>query len=163
MERLLPLLLISLVGATPTASTKPESPVRWAIASGSGRTVVPGQTVVVVLEAEIEKGWYIYSQTQKPGGPHPLRIQLTDAADVSFRGGVRAPRPVTKFDRTFGIETELHFGTPKFIVPIGVPAGSLPGKREFQVAARYQACNNTICLSPRTTKLDLTLNIKDAG
>ena len=161
MKKLLPLLLIPLFGGTVQA---PKNPVRWAIVGGgSVRTVVPEQTVVVVLEAEIEKGWYIYSQTQKPGGPIPLRIQLAEADDVGLRGGIRAPKPITKFDKSFGIETELHFGKPRFIVPLGVPAGSPTGKRDLQVTARYQACNDTICLSPRTEKLDLTLRVKDAG
>ncbi len=161
MRKLLAILLIPLLSG---AIDAPKNPVRWAIVGGGGtRTVLPGQTVVVVLEAEIDKGWYIYSQTQKPGGPNPLRIQLVGAADVGMRGAVRAPKPITKFDKSFGIETELHFGKPKFIVPLGVPAGSLSGKRELQVTARYQACNDTICLSPRTEKLGLTLRVKDAG
>lgn len=161
MRKLLAILLIPLLSGMIEAPKK--SPVRWTIVGGSARTVVPGQTVVVVLEAEIDKGWYIYSQTQKPGGPNPLRIQLVGAADVGMRGAIRAPKPITKFDKTFGIETELHFGKPRFIVPLGVPSGSLTGKREFQVTARYQACNDTICLSPRIQKLDVTLRIKDAG
>lgn len=161
MKKLLPVLLIPLLGASLQV---PKNPVRWSIDGGrSARTVMPGQTVVVVLEADIEKGWYIYSLTQKPGGPNPLRIQLVGAADVGMRGGIRAPTPLVKFDKSFGIETELHYGKPRFIVPLGVPAGSLAGKREFQVTARYQACSDTVCLPPRTEKLGLTLRIKDAS
>jgi hypothetical protein len=161
MKKLLPILLIPLLSGTVQA---PKNPVRWSIdVDRAARTVMPGQTVLVVLEAEIEKGWYIYSLTQKPGGPNPLRIQLVGAADVGMRGGIRAPKPLTKFDKSFGIETELHYGKPRFIVPIGVPAGAITGKREFQVTARYQACSDTICLPPRTEKLGLTLRIKDAG
>lgn len=162
MKKLLPLLLLPLLSGTTEAPKR--NPVRWEIVGGSGaRTVVPGQTVVVVLEAEIEKGWHIYSITQKPGGPNPLRIELVGAADVGLRGGIRAPKPLTRFDKSFGIETELHFGKPRFIVPLGIPAGSLTGKRDLQVTARYQACSDTICLPPRTEKLGLTLRIKDAG
>lgn len=160
MMKLVAILLIPLLSGTVQG---PKNPVRWSIDGDRARTVLPGQTVVVVLEAEIEKGWYIYSLTQKPGGPNALRIQLVEAADVGMRGGIRAPRPITKFDKSFGMETELHYGNPKFIVPIGVPSGSLTGKRELQVSARYQACNDTICLPPRTETLGLTLRIKDAG
>jgi thiol:disulfide interchange protein DsbD len=157
MRYLLPLLIVPLLASS---SAPPLKPVRWTLADGKGpRTVASGRTVDVTLEAEIDKGWYIYSLTQKPGGPFPLRIQLVGAADVGVRGTIRAPKPVTKFDPNFGIETELHRGKPKFTLSVGVPAGSLTGKREVQITARYQACSETLCLPPRTEKLPLTLRI----
>lgn len=161
MKTLLALLLIPLLAAT---SAAPRKPVRWTIVGGGApRTVVSGQTVRIVLEADIDKGWHIYSLTQKPGGPVPLRFQLIGAADVGVRGGIRAPKPVTKFDKNFGIETELHSGKARFSLPLAVPAGSLTGKRDLHVAARYQACSETLCLPARTEKLALTLRIKGAG
>ncbi len=160
MKTLLPLLFIPLLASS---TPPPLKPVRWSLVEGSGpHTIAPGRAVEVTLQADIEKGWHIYSLTQKPGGPIPLRIQLVGAADVAVRGAIKAPRPVTKFDPNFGIETELHRGKPKFTLAVGVPAGSLAGKREVQVAARYQACSATLCLPPRTEKLGLTLRIASA-
>ena len=119
---LIGLLLIPLLGAS---SASPLKPVRWGLVGGSAlRTVASGQTVEVVLQADIAQGWYIYSLTQKAGGPVPLRIQLVGGADVGVRGAVRAPKPVTKFDPNFGIETELHRGKPRFALSLGVPRGS---------------------------------------
>ena len=155
------MLLVPLLVSS--SAPPPLKPVRWTLAGGNGpHTLTAGRTVDVTLEADIDKGWYIYSLTQKPGGPFPLRIQLVGAADVGVRGAIRAPKPVTKFDPNFGIETELHRGRPKFTLAVGVPAGSLTGKREVQVAARYQACSETLCLPPRTEKLGLTLRITSA-
>lgn len=157
MKTLLALLLFAVVGGS---SIPPLKPVRWAVVGGSeSRTVAAGKAVEVILEAEIAKGWYIYSLTQKPGGPIPLRIQLQDGADVGMRGPIRSPRPIVKFDRSFGIETELHRGKPRFAVPLGVPAGSLGGKRDIVLAARYQACSDTLCLPPRTEKVAVSLRI----
>lgn len=157
MRILIPFFLIPVLGFS---NAPPLKPVRWSLVEGGGaRTVAPGRSVEVTLQADIEKGWYIYSLTQKPGGPIALRIQLVDAADVALRGAIRAPKPVTKFDPNFGIETQLHRGKPKFTLAVGVPAGSPTGKRQVQVAARYQACSETLCLPPRTEKLGLTLRI----
>jgi thiol:disulfide interchange protein DsbD len=142
--------------------TAPESPVRWAIVDGAETTVASGQTVNVVVEADIREGWHVYSLTQKPGGPIPLHIELVGAADVSVQGAIRAPTPITKFDRAFGLETEHHVGKARFTVPLAVPAGSLNGKRDLQIAARYQACSDTLCLPPRTEKLSVTLRINPA-
>ena len=156
MRPLLGLLLIPLL----VANAPPLKPVRWVLVGGNGpRAVASGKTVDVVLQAEIADGWYIYSLTQKPGGPIPLRIQLVGAADVGVRGGVKAPKPVTKFDPNFGIETELHRGKPRFVVPLGVPRGSLTGKRDLEVSVRYQACSETLCLPPRTEKVKVSLRI----
>lgn len=160
MKILLALLLFPTVAGT---SAPPLKPVRWTLIGGeSPRTVLAGKSVEVVLTAEIADGWYIYSLTQKPGGPYPLRIQLSGAADVGLRGAIRAPKPTTRFDPNFGIETELHRGKPAFTVSVGVPAGSLTGKRELSVSARYQACSETLCLPPRTERLPLTLRIQRA-
>jgi len=160
MKTLLGILLLPVLTGS---SAPPLKPVRWTLVGGdSPRNVVAGRAVEVVLAAEIADGWYIYSLTQKPGGPYPLRIQLTGAADVGVRGAIKAPKPTTKFDPNFGIETELHRGKPRFTVPVGVPAGSLTGKRELEVAARYQACSATLCLPPRTEKVALTLRIQKA-
>jgi len=166
MKTLLALLLIPLfpAGCAPADDIPPKNPVRWTIVGDSAaRLVASGKAVHVVLEADIAKGWHIYSLTQKPGGPIPLRIQLTGASDVSVRGAIEGPKPVKKFDQNFKLETELYRGKPRFTVPVGVPAGSVTGKRELQVSARYQACSDTLCLPPRTEKLAVTLNIKGAG
>jgi hypothetical protein len=160
MKSLLSLLFVPLLASS---SSPPLKPVRWSLVEGNGpRTIASGRALEVTLQADIEKGWHIYSLTQKPGGPIPLRIQLIGAADVEVRGAIKAPKPVTKFDPNFGIETELHRGKPKFTLAVGVPAGSLTGKREVHVAARYQACSETLCLPPRTEKLGLTLRITSA-
>jgi len=121
--------------------------------------VVSGLTVPVTVRAEIAKGWHIYSLTQKPGGPIPLRIELLGAADVQVRGVIKAPKPQRLFDKNFGIETEFYTGNPRFTIPVGVPGRSLTGLRRFQVAARFQVCSETLCLPPRTDKLDVALRI----
>jgi thiol:disulfide interchange protein DsbD len=113
----------------------------------------------LTLQAEIAKGWHIYSLTQKPGGPIPLRIELAGAADVVVRGIIKAPQPERAFDKNFGMETELYSGSPRFTIPVGVPGRSLTGMRKFQVAARYQVCSETLCLPARTDKVDVSLRI----
>ena len=136
-------------------------PVKWSVIGGSApRQIVSGRTVPLTLEAQIAKGWHIYSLTQKPGGPIPLRIELVGAADVLVRGIIKAPQPERAFDKNFGIDTELYSGNPQFTIPIGVPGRSVTGIRRFQVSARYQVCSESLCLPPRTDKVDVALNIK---
>jgi DsbC/DsbD-like thiol-disulfide interchange protein len=161
---LLPFAATSHNAASPTGTEASVSaslrPVKWKVIGGSApRDIVSGRTVPLTLQADIAKGWHIYSLTQKPGGPIPLRIELLGAADVIVRGIIRAPQPQRAFDKNFGIETELYSGNPRFTIPVGVPGRSLTGLRKFQVAARYQVCSETLCLPPRTDKLDAALRI----
>jgi len=168
MNKLAYALLLPLTAATATSASAPSGaadelsvrPVKWTVVGGSSpREVVSGRTVPLTLRADIAKGWHIYSLTQKPGGPIPLRIELLGAADVVIRGVIKAPLPERIFDKNFGIETELYSGSPTFTIPVGVPGRSLTGLRKFHVAARYQVCSETLCLPARTDKLDVALRI----
>lgn len=167
MNKLAYVLLIPLAAVTATSATAPSRvalisvrPVRWTVVGGSApREAVSGRTVPLTLQADIAKGWHLYSLTQKPGGPKPLRIELVGAADVLIRGVIKAPQPERTFDKNFGIETEVYSGTPRFTIPVGVPGRSLTGLRKFQVAARYQVCSETLCLPQRTDKVEVALRI----
>src|SRR6266480_434918 len=146
--------------STPRIDELSLRPVRWSVVGGRAtREVVSGRTVPITLQADIAKGWHIYSLTQKPGGPIGLRLELLGAADILIRGVINAPKPERAFDKNFGIETELYSGSPRFTIPVGVPGRSLAGVRRFQIAARYQVCSDKVCLPPRTDKLDVALRI----
>jgi len=169
MNKLAYLLLLPLFATShnaPSLSPTPAEPavslrpVKWKLIGGSTpREIASGLTVPLTLQADIAKGWHIYSLTQKPGGPIPLRLELVGAGDVVVRGVIKAPQPDRIFDKNFGIETELYSGNPRFTIPVGVPGRSLTGVRKFQVSARYQVCSETLCLPPRTDKLDAALRI----
>jgi DsbC/DsbD-like thiol-disulfide interchange protein len=178
MNKLAYLLLIPLVAATNqqprgvttsggavpmrTAEGRGLSirPVRWSVVGGSSPLqVTSGRTVPITLQADIAKGWHIYSLTQNAGGPIPLTIQLIDGGDVIVRGVIKAPQPESAFDKNFGIETQLYSGSPRFTIPVGVPGRSLPGIRKIRISARYQVCSETLCLPPRTDKVGVTLRV----
>jgi len=177
MNKLAYLLLTPLLGASSTLSWRSVDaavtssnavaaervslrPVRWSVVGGgSTREVVSGRTVGITLQADIAKGWHIYSLTQKPGGPIPLRLDVTGPTDVVVRGIIDAPKPDRVFDKNFGLETELYSGSPRFTIPVGVSGRSRSGIRRFQIGARYQVCSDKLCLPPRTDKLDVALRI----
>ncbi|HEY1953256.1 MAG TPA: protein-disulfide reductase DsbD N-terminal domain-containing protein [Gemmatimonadaceae bacterium] len=172
MNKLLPVVLLSLAaaaaygfrgergstapGAIDTASLRP---VHWTVVGGSQtRVLAQGRTVPITVQADIARGWHIYSLTQKAGGPIPLRLELVGEG-VVVRGLINAPKPERIFDKNFGVQTELYSGSPRFTIPVGVPARSAGGVRKFEVAARYQVCSDKLCLPPRTDKLDVTLRV----
>lgn len=164
MNKLQFFLLIPLLASADPSGHRTLSirPVRWSVVPRSTPLqVTPGRTVPLTVQADIAKGWHIYSLTQKAGGPIPLSITLVDAGDVIVRGVIKAPQPERAFDKNFGMETELYSGNTRFTIPVGVPGRSLAGFRKFHVGVRYQVCSDTLCLPPRTEKLAVVLLVAD--
>ena len=178
MNRTAYLCLIPLVAASSAPSEKSDNPpvesvvpirssdalslrpVKWTVVGGTdARSVVSGRTVPVIVQADIAKGWHIYSLTQKSGGPIPLRLQLMGSEELVVRGVIKAPKPERIFDKNFGIETELYSGSPRFTIPVGVPGRTASGVRKFQIGARYQVCSDKVCLPPRTDTLSAAIRI----
>jgi hypothetical protein len=127
--------------------------VRWAASIDGPDTAAPGSVVRVRIEARSGRGWYFYSPTQAVGGPIPARIWLVDSASFRQAGPLEVPEPVRSFDSVFGIDVEKYPGQASFTLPVRVPAETADGRREIRVNALYQACNDSICLSPRTVTL----------
>lgn len=175
MNKLVYLLLLPLASASharssSTAVNWPDNtraastsaslrPVHWSLVGARDRLLTVGRAVPITVQADIAKGWHIYSLNQKPGGPIPLRIQLLGAADVIIRGLIDAPKPERLFDNNFGIETELYSGSPRFTIPVGVLGKAGTGTRKVQVTARYQVCSDKLCLPPRTDSVGVTLRL----
>lgn len=137
----------------------PEQPVRWSASVTAENGIHVGAIVPVRVEARAARGWYFYSITQGEGGPIPARIWLPDSAMFTLAGTVRGPAPTGGFDSVFGMTVEKHSGTSVFSVPVRVEEGAGAGARDLRVNARYQACNDRICHSPRTVTLSVPLTI----
>ena len=137
-----------------------HDPVKWTATIAGPDRVAPGSVVRVELEARSGRGWYFYSATQPAGGPIPAKIQLADSAIFRQAGPLVSPEPSRAYDSVFGIDLEKHPGTVSFVLPVLVPARLPAGRREIQISAQYQACNDSICLSPRSVVLTVPVVIE---
>jgi thiol:disulfide interchange protein DsbD len=157
MHKLILLFLPVMLAADNSVSLRP---VKWTLVGNvTPRRVVAGRAVPITLQADIAKGWHIYSLTQPAGGPIPLRIAVEGAPDVALRGVIKAPKPDRYFDKNFGMTTELYSGSPRFIVAVGVPGRATAGVRALHLTARYQVCSDKLCLPPRTDSVHVSLRI----
>lgn len=141
------------------ACADPDEPVTWAASIEGPRTVSPDSVVPVRIEASMADGWYFYSVTQPGGGPIPARIWLADGKVFLPDGEVNAPRPTSSFDSTFGIAVEKYLEAASFTLPVRVAPGAGAGRHEIHINALFQACNNSICLSPRTVTMSVPVTI----
>jgi thiol:disulfide interchange protein len=136
-----------------------QNPVSLSM-SVSPATVPAGGGGTARITASIEGGWYLYSISQGPGGPIPTRITLGDGP---FKlGGISGPRPKVKMDPNFGINTESYAGTAVFNLRFTVPAETAEGPQTLNANVRFQACNDSVCLPPRTIKLASAVTITAA-
>lgn len=135
-----------------------NSPVRWTI-SPPVTVLRTDYAVPVNLSATIDNGWYIYSVTQKAGGPTPMTVTVAPSPPFSIEGGVTAPAPVVVFDKEFNINTERYEGAPSFVVPVAakIATGAVP--QALDVKVRFQACNETMCLPAHTVTLSNRIQV----
>jgi hypothetical protein len=142
-----------------SAACGDEEPVAWSAAVDGPARAAPGAMVRVRVEARTTGNWYFYSATQPEGGPIPARIELADSGSFELAGAVTGSMPSVSFDSTFRMSVEKHAGAVSFVVPVRVATTAREGESELRVSVEYQACNNTICLSPRTVILAVPVTI----
>ncbi len=129
-------------------------------AEPSQAVVAAGNTLVVKVTADINEGWHVYSTHGYDEGPVPTTIDFPEDSPLVLAGKVKQPPPIEEFDEAFGINTEYYEEGVTFEVPARVLPGTAPGKRTVQVEVTFMACNDRICLPPKTITLDFPLTIE---
>lgn len=154
-------LLIGSSVSSPPA--QPVERVKWVVTRVT--RAAWGDTQFVQIGARIDPGWHVYSLTQQPDGPFPLRVtsaaSATGSSIWSVAGTVKGPVPERQPTSPFGIPVEWYSGAPQFSVPLvataGVGATGGAGTSTVVLRVRYQACSDTLCLPPRTIELSTRL------
>ncbi len=160
-------------GEAPTAPTKAErktgkpdararkKPVT-AEAFASHLKARPGDTVYVAVRLTIDDGWHINSNKPLQDYQVPTEITVADTANTAG-GEARYPE---------GNEARLSFSSEPLSVYEGSVwslvrlklADSLPDASiQLKLQVRFQACDETACLSPETLTLSIPLEKKKGG
>jgi thiol:disulfide interchange protein DsbD len=134
-------------------------PVRWSLAQATQRPVTRGSTVTLKLSADIRDGWHLYSIAQPPGGPIATEISLPPDQPFTFAKPIEASKPHVIYDPTFEMPVQLYTDKAEFLLPVKVATDAQSGAQTVTVNARYQSCNDAICLPPRTSKVTLALQV----
>jgi DsbC/DsbD-like thiol-disulfide interchange protein len=135
------LLAVTAILMTIGAKAQVESPVRWAYAA---KRTSPTEAVILI-KATIDKGWHIYSQNVKDGGPVKTSFTFTPSKDYVLVGKTIEPAPVVKFEKVFSMNVGYFENSVVFQQKIklrSTKANSVKGKLEFMV------CNDQKCLPP---------------
>lgn len=138
--------------------------VSLAVAPGDEKAPVKIEAVFVpasgklparlILTADIEKKWHVYSVTQGKGGPYPTKIKLDENAAYKLAGDFTAiPKADAHKEAIFNdLLVETHEGKVTWWVPVEVSSDFDPAKTPISGKLTYQACNDENCLPPTPTK-----------
>lgn len=135
-----------------------ENPVHWS-AAPIQKPCPPGGTFTAKLLARIDPGWHLYALEQEEGGPIPMEISLGGQSDFSL-GTIRASKPIQLFDPNFNKRVNLYIEKAEFSLPFTVAREVTPGPQHVALHVRYQCCNETMCLPPRSVTVELAVSIK---
>jgi DsbC/DsbD-like thiol-disulfide interchange protein len=137
----------------------PPDPVAWKLDGAPAAAVKAGARFNVKLVARIQQGWHMYSMKPVDDGPVPTRVWVTEGQPFKLAGAVKADAPETVQDAALNMEVELYHGGASFVLPVEVAAGAPAGPQTLSVSASYQTCNNSICLPPKTIKVEVPVAI----
>ena len=154
MPLLRPFFLISIVLLS-AVFVCAQNPVKWSMSTGQP----DGGSYKFAITAEIETGWHLYALDQPSGGPIATTIKSGDPSQFIIDGKINAPKPISKIDPLFldangkGLETRYYEGTVVFGIPIKAVTEAHIPQLEYAFEVRYQLCNDTYCLPPKTVRV----------
>jgi hypothetical protein len=153
--------LVAGIAALAHSQDQAPAPIHWTAALKSApRPLQPGQKATLDLTAGIDSGWHIYAFPQPPGSSViPTEITVPDGQSLSLVAGVQPPQAESQMDPTIGKEIDIYENTVTFGLSLKVAKKARTGKQDLEVDVRYQACNNRLCLSPRTEKVEAQVEI----
>ncbi len=150
------ILLIVLVFAAPAFA---QNPAKWSLSSDArDRALNTGDLVATKLTAEIESGWKLYSTEQPDGGPIATTIKVSEGTQFELAGKIAStPAATNKLDPLFTgfdgkpLMTKYFTSSVSFAVPVKALGEVTANDLAFDV--RFQLCNDTVCLPPKTVNV----------
>jgi thiol:disulfide interchange protein len=127
-------------------SVNAQNPVAWKLEN---------KDKTFKLSAVIEGDWHLYSTEQPAGGPVATKITVNDSFQID--GEIQTGKPTEKFDQNFGIETKYFNEKAEFNFKLK----DIAKVENLIVSTRFQVCNDTLCLPPKTVKVNLNGIIED--
>ena len=127
-----------------------EQPVKWAYAAKK----ISDKEAVIFIRATIDKGWHIYAQNIKDGGPVKTSFTFSPAESYQLIGKTNEPTPVTHFEKSFGMDVSYFENSVIFQQKIKLKKAQTVVKGTLE----YMTCNDRKCLPPND--VDFSVSIK---
>lgn len=135
----------------PDPNAKIYDPVKWSFSSEK----INDKEANLVITAKIEKGWHVYSQFIKEGGPIPTSFKFSPSSDYKLIGKIsESPKAISAFDKNFDMQIAWHKDQVVFKqrISLNVPKTTISGTLEFMV------CNDERCLPPAEVEFQIPVS-----
>lgn len=143
------LILLAMASATAVAQT--TEPVKWTFSAKK----IAGDQYEVHLTGSIERGWHIYSQTTPDGGPVRTTISFSKNPLLTLQGAVAEVGKLEQhYEELFGVDVKQYSDKVDFVQTLTVKAKA---KTNLSGSIEFMACNNTMCLPPKTLSFSVAL------
>jgi hypothetical protein len=150
MKKIITLLFLvsSLQGQN---KIKVNETVKWT----ASYTDTKNETGEILLKANIELEWHLYSQEESVDGPVPTTIKFEEENEkFELIGKTTEPSAEKKFDEAFAMEISSFTGEVIFRQNI-----QRKTKAAFTLrgTVEYMTCNNVQCNPPRTISFEVKI------
>ncbi len=157
---LLPLFALALAGRTQAQLKAPE---KASFVLSVDRTAYdPGSPAKVAALVSIEHGWHVNSH--KPSFEYLIPTVLDLQLPPGWAAGT-VVYPAAKL-KVFSFEPKplaVYDGDVVVLAEIKLPKGVAKGTYPVTAALRYQACNDSQCLPPVTSKAEIRVKVEPGG
>lgn len=121
-----------------SAKAQVLEPVKWQFATKK----INDSEAVVLIKADIEEGWHVYSQHVKEGGPLPTSVVFAKSNDYILKGKLLEPKPIVHFEEIFKMDVAFFENQVVFqqTIKLNKPTAVVKG------TVRYMVCDDTSCV-----------------
>jgi thiol:disulfide interchange protein DsbD len=133
-------------------------PVDWRADALEAR-LPAGNVVNVTVRASVAPGWRIYAPGEL-AGPEPLIVTVAGSPVFAMKGAVRASAPTVRFDPNIGKDVAVYEDHAVLNLSVAVASAARPGRYGLGLEVRFQACNATVCLPPKTEVLEVPITVR---
>lgn len=133
--------------------------MQWRIAESPREPVRPGQEFPVGVQATVATGWHLYALDEPEDGPVPLEFNARAEGSMTLVS-VGADRPDRGPAAGSAAGVNFYQGQPRFRLRLRAEPVLMAGAVAAVIEIRYQACNERMCLPPRTATLSFPLRVR---
>jgi len=127
-------------------------PVSYKIVE-SPDTVKSAEIFNVVVEAEIDGEWHLYSALNDPdAGPYPTTFSSASGS-MKIAGEIEESEARIVLDPNFNAKLGWHSNRAVFTIPVAFRE-NVQGKGTINLEVLYQVCDDKSCLPPKTKSIN---------
>ncbi len=141
------LLLLFFTATAFLTKAQVYHPVHWSYAAKR----LNKTEAIVLIKADIESPWHIYSTVQHDGGPIKTSFAFSKPTDYELAGNITEPRPITKYEDAFKMNVLYFEHSAIFQQKIKLNTG----KTIVKGSVKFMCCNDKQCLAPEVISFSI--------